>query len=202
MKRGNTKVSNLDKSVLEQHDILRLDIPVDYTLAVRMSKCFCDLNAEIQHFIGTQHTGFFHILLERYPVNELHYNILCFFIMADIINRHNIRMRKHCNRLRFGSEAFSEIFVGGCVVVHDLNRIIAVQPMAQCLIHIGHAACSDEFKYLVPVIEYLTYIFISTFFHISTYRYQILTSTIETLSLAPLSKARFSKDSHIFSGVL
>ena len=168
-KRSNAEVGDLYHAVFEQHDILRLYIAVDNTLAVRMLKSFCCLNGEIQHLSRIEYAFFLQILLERYSVNKLHNDIFHIVIMAYIVNRDDIGVRKHGNSLRLGTEASAQLGVCGGFIAHDLDRVISVQSVAQSLVYVRHAARADKLDDLIAIVKDLAYIFIISVFHSSTF---------------------------------
>ena len=91
-----------------------------------MSKCPCDLNTEIEYFIGGQSTVLFHVLLQGDTVNKFHDDVFNILVVAHIIHRNDVRVRQHCDCLRLGPKAPSEALVRRSIVTHYLDRIVTV----------------------------------------------------------------------------
>ena len=75
-KAGDTKVGDLDGAVGQQHDIVRLDIPVDDPLIVCMLQRFEDLHGKMDRLFPAQHVFLIDIILQSNAVDILHNNRL------------------------------------------------------------------------------------------------------------------------------
>ena len=152
---GNAKISHLNGSVLQKHDVLRLNIPVDDPLFMGALQCHQDLAGKMHCLLPTDGALLLDILLQGDAINELHDDILNLVAEADIINLHNIGVIEHRNRLGFIAEAAEEIAVVGELFLEDLNGNPAVLHAVIGLIHIGHAPHADQLVDFIPAVKAL-----------------------------------------------
>ena len=90
---GDAKICNLYAPVPENHDILRLDVPMDDSPAVGMAEGPDDLGNKMECLPPTQRsTPLFHVLLEGHAVHQFHDNIVQFIRPADVLNGYNVYM--------------------------------------------------------------------------------------------------------------
>ena len=203
-KRGNAEVRDLDRAVAQHHDVLRLYIAVDYPALMCVGYRLRDLLCEMQHLAPRKRAAPVHILPQRDALHQLHDYVFHSVAVADIVHRHDIRMRQHRDSVRFGAEAAPELLVRQHILAHDLHRDVAVEPMVERLIYDGHAALADDLQNFVPVVKQRAYIFVVVF-HIlySTIlhgKLHLITATTVTLSLAPRMSALLISARQISSG--
>ena len=153
LQRRDAEVGDLYGAVLEKHDILRLNVAVDYAAAVRMGKRLCYLLCKMQRFLPAYRAALVHILLERDAVYKFHDYVFDIVAVADVIHGDYIRMREHGDSVRFGAEAALELLVGGHLLAHYLHGHKAAEPVTERLVDDGHSALAYFFKDLVSVVQ-------------------------------------------------
>jgi len=178
---GDPRVGHLDAAVPQNHDVLGLDIPMDNAAAVGVTQAPHDLRDKVQGFPPIQLAAFFHVLLEGNPVNQLHDDILGVAALGDVIDRHNVGMRKLRHSLRLRVKTAAEVLILGQAALEDLNRHQAVQPVTLRLVDDGHAAGADPLHDFIAIIQHFSNILIH-----DSLLYCFCSSTAVTLSAAPL----------------
>ena len=156
LERGDAEISDLDHVVVRNHDVLRFDVPVDDAMGVRVLQCLADLRGVVQRLDGAEYTMLRHALLERLAFDKLHDDILRLPAVADIVDRDDIRLREHGDRVRLRLEAVFQLSVRRHFIAQDLDGDIAVQLVAHGLVNDRHAAAADDLQDLVAVVEHLT----------------------------------------------
>ena len=150
---GNAEVGHLDAAVLENHDVVGLDVPVDDPAAVGMLQCLGDLGGKVQRFPPVEDALLLHVLLQGDTVDELHDDIVHIVRMGHVVDIDDIGMREHGDGLGLGMEAAAKLRILRQLVLEDLDGHQPVEPVTPRLIHHGHAAGSDHFQNLVAVIQ-------------------------------------------------
>ena len=181
---GNTEVGNPDRAVFRHHNIMGFDIPVDQVTAMGVLQAFSDLGGKMQGFLPIEDALFLHILLQRNAIDQFHHNIIAYVGRGNIVNRYDIGMAQHTNRLSLRPEATTKIFILQIFIFQNFHSYQSIQSMAPRFIYNGHTAGTDHFQKLVPIIQQFADITI----HIhclSPYDPQTCTSTQVTLSGAP-----------------
>lgn len=74
-KAGNAEIGDLYTPVPQDHDVLRLDIPVNNAPAVGVTETAHDLRNEMQRLTPVQLAPLFHILLQRDAIDEFHHDV-------------------------------------------------------------------------------------------------------------------------------
>ena len=162
-KRGNTEIADFNCSVAQQHDILGLDIAVNDPALMRVHKGFCDLLCKMQNLAPRERGLFIHVLPERDAVYKFHNYVLDNIAVADVIDRYNIGVRKHCDRVRLRAESAAKLLVRRRIVAHDLHGDISVEPVVKRLVNDRHSALADNLKDIVASVKKLSNIFIVCF---------------------------------------
>ena len=156
LERGDAEISDLDHVVVRDHDVLRFDVPVDDAMGVRVLQCLTDLRGVVQRLDGAEYTMLRHALLERLAFDKLHDDILRLPAVADIVDRDDIRLREHGDRVCLRLEAVFQLSVRRHFITQDLDGDIAVQLVAHGLVNDRHAAAADDLQDLVAIVEHLT----------------------------------------------
>ena len=156
LERGDTEISDLDHVVVRDHDVLRFDVPVDDAMGMRVLQRLADLRGVVQRLRGAEYTVLRHALLERLAFDKLHDDILRLPAVADIVDRDDIRLREHGDRVCLRLEAIFQLSVRRHLIAQDLDGDIAVQLVAHGLVNDRHAAAADDLQDLVAVVEHLT----------------------------------------------
>ena len=88
----NAEVHDLDSTVSEHHDVLRLDITVNYTLVVSMLQSSEDLYHEVNSILPCEDFFLLDVFLESNTVDVFHDDILNFLRKSDIIYLYDVRV--------------------------------------------------------------------------------------------------------------
>ena len=148
----NTKIGYLDAAVLENHNVVGLDIPVDNAPAVGVLQRLGDLGCKMQRLPPGKRPTLLHILLQRQSVDELHNDVVNIVGVIDVINRHNIGVREHGNGLGLRIKPSAEVLVPAKLLLEDFHRHIAVEPMASGPVDHGHAASADLLENFITAV--------------------------------------------------
>ena len=159
---GNAKVGHLYAAVLEDHDIVGLDVPVDDPAAVGMLQRLGDLRGKMQRLPPVENPLLLHILLERNAVNQLHHDVVQIVGVRHVIDIDDIGMREHGDGLGLGMEPAAELGVLRQLILEDLDGHQPVQTMAPGLIDHGHAAGADDLENLIPMVQKPPYVILHT----------------------------------------
>ena len=125
-------------------------------MGVRVLQRLADLRGVVQRLCGAEYTVLRHALFERLALAELHDNILRLAAVADIVDRDDIRLREHGDRVRLRLKAVFQLGIRRHLIAQDLDGNIAVQLVAHGLVDDRHAAAADDLQDLVAVVEHLT----------------------------------------------
>ena len=178
---GDAEVRHLDAAVPQDHDVLRLDVPVDDAPAVGMAQRPHDLGDEVQRLPPVHLATALHVLLQGDAVHQLHNDILRVAAAGHVVHRHDVGVGQLGHRQRLVPEAAAEVGVLRQIVFQDLHRHHSVQAVALGLVDVGHAAAADELQYLIAVIQHFSDILIHRCHLLQIF----ISSTAVTLSGAP-----------------
>ena len=159
-KSCNSEVHDLYCSVREKHDILRLDVTMNYASVMRMLKRTEDLNDEMDSILPLQNTLLFDKLLKSNAVNIFHDDILHFVREAYVVYLYDIRMRKNSYSLGFIAESSDKFIIVSKFGFQDLDRNISVLNDVVSLVDISHSANADKLGYFVAAVQSFADIFI------------------------------------------
>ena len=110
-KAGYAEIGNLYGAVRQNHNILRLNVPVNNALIVRVLKTLKYLNCKMHRVLPPETALVLYIFLKGYTVDIFHNDILNQIAEAYVVNLYDIRVRKHCDRLGFVFKAAHKLFV-------------------------------------------------------------------------------------------
>ena len=79
---GDTEVHHAQLAVIQQHDVLGLDIPVDNALFMGMLQCAQNLHRKMNGLFPAHLGLLIQVLLQSDPVNIFHNNNFCFFTIC------------------------------------------------------------------------------------------------------------------------
>ena len=156
----DAEVGHLHRTVTEQHDVVRFDVPVNDVVIVSVLQCPGDLGGKNSHFFGRKLAAAAEIFLQRDAVNQLHNDVIHISGAGNIVNIDNVGMGQHGNRLGFIMELMAELQVRSKLSLEDLNRHIAIEPMALGFVDNGCAAYANDLQKLIAVIQHGSDIFI------------------------------------------
>ena len=154
------EISDLYAAVLQDHDIVRFDVPMDDPSGMGVLDGLGDLGGKMQRLPPGQRAPLLHILLEGQPVDQFHDDIVRFAGMVHVIDGHDIGVGEHRDGLAFGMEPPPEILVAAEFFLEDLHRHIPVEPVIHGPIDHGHAAPADFLQYFITAVQQATYEFI------------------------------------------
>ena len=160
LQAGNAKISHFNAAVPQNHYVLRLNIPVNDTPAVRVLQRMHDLNNKVERFPPIHLAPAGHILLERNTVNKLHDDILGVRAAGDIIYGHDIGVGQLRHGTTLVSETAADLLVFRHVRLQDLHRNHAIEPVALSLVYICHSAGADQFYDFIAIIQHFSYVLI------------------------------------------
>ena len=157
---GNTEVHDLDSSVCEHHNVLRLDIAVNNALVMSVLKCAEDLDHEMDRILPCKNVLLLDILLEGDTVNVFHNDILYLLRESHIVNFNDIRVRENCYSLRFIAESAQELLILCILLFKYLNGNGFVVDNIDTLVNLRHTANANKLGYLISSIELLANVLI------------------------------------------
>lgn len=157
---GDAEVGHLDGAVGQQHDILRLDVPMDDPLVVSVLKRPQNLHGEMNGFLPLDIPLLLDILLEGDAVDVFHDNILQPLPKADVIHLDDVGVGQDGYRLGFVFKPAGEFLVGQVLIPQDFHRHGAIVDAVIGLVHIGHAADTDDLLDFIPTVQPLSHILI------------------------------------------
>ena len=127
---------------------------------MRMLECLGNLRGKMQRLAPVESALLLQILLERDALDQLHDDIIEVVGMRDIVDAHNVRMRKHRNRLRLGMEPAAELLVLRQLTLENLYCHEAVEPVAARLVDNSHAARTDDLENFISIVQQRSYVLI------------------------------------------
>ena len=152
---GNAEVGHLDGAVLQEHDVLGLDVPVDDALLVGALQGHEDLGGEVDSLLPADGALLLDILLQGDAVDKLHDDVLDLVAKADIVHLDNVGVVEHRDGLGLIAETAQEIAVVGKFFLQNLDGHPAALHAVVGLVDIGHAAHADKLVDFVPAIQAL-----------------------------------------------
>ena len=152
----NAEIGHLHAAVPQHHDVLGLDIPVDDAPAVGVAQSAHDLGDEVQRLPPVHAPAALHVLLQGNAVDQLHDDILPVRVGGYVVDRHDVGVAQLGDRLGFVVEPAAEVGVVRQIAFQYFDGHKAVQPVAPCLIHVGHAAGADQLQYLVAIVQHFS----------------------------------------------
>ncbi|MPM92869.1 hypothetical protein SDC9_140005 [bioreactor metagenome] len=156
LKARDAEIGHLHTAVPQNHDILRLDVPVDDAPAVGVGKAPHDLGDEVQRLPPVQLSPFLHVLLQGDAVDELHDDIFHVVALGHIVHRDDIGVGQHGDRLGFRMEPAAEFLVLRQIALQNFDRHQPVEAMTLGFVDDGHAAGTDPFQNLIAIIQHFS----------------------------------------------
>ena len=147
------EIGDLDRPIRQQHDILRLDVPVDNALVVRVLERPEDLDGKMDCLFPAEHLLLLDIFLEGDPVDILHDDRLHPVGKAHVVDPHDIRMVEHRHCLALVLEPAAHILIIHMLFLQNLDGNHPVFEHIVRLIDVCHAADADDLHDLIPALE-------------------------------------------------
>jgi len=145
---GDAEVEHLRLAAPGDEDVRRLDVAVDDAAGVRGVETVGDLDAEIEHAVERQRSAR-DLLLQRVAVEQLHHDELLALVLADVVNRADVRVVERRGHARLASEPIERLRVGGEIRGQELQRDLAAQADVFGAVHHAHAARAEPLQDLV-----------------------------------------------------
>ena len=158
-KLRNAEIHHLDNAVAKEHDVLRLDVAVNYALLVRVVKRTEYLHGVAESFLKAKHLASVNIVFESDTLDIFHYDILYVIPYGNVVDVYDVGMRKHSNGFGFVYKSLHRRIVRGYVVAKYLDCYYTAHEQVHRLVYHSHTAHTDEGVYSVSVFEHLADIF-------------------------------------------
>ena len=131
-------------TTLSHEYVCGLDVPVDDAFTVRSVECVGDFDSEHQHCFKLQWTPG-NQMLERDAVKKLHDDESFTTLLADVVNRADVRVVQSRGRLRFAPKACQGLGIAGDFFRQELECHEAMQTSVFGLINYTHPATAQTF---------------------------------------------------------
>ena len=142
------EVEDLDVAVLRDEEVLGLQVPVNDALLVRGGKTLRDLERVIDGLLLRNRTCV-ELAPQRLAFPELHHGVRNAFLIPEVEDRENVRMRKCRDRLRLTLEPSERIRVRRKQLGENLDRNVAVQLPIPRPVDLPHPARPERREDLV-----------------------------------------------------
>ena len=159
----NAKVHHPQLAIIQQHDILGLDVPVDDAVAVGMLQRLEDLGDEMHRLPAGQFApALVQVLAQGHAVHIFHYDVLQLVCDRYIVHFYDIGVIQKRNSLGLVLEPAHQIRVVHQLRAQHLDRYDgalghrAAGSHCHCFIDIGHTAGADHLLHLVQSIQCFT----------------------------------------------
>ena len=153
---GNAEIHYLDLAVFLQDDVLRLDVAVNDTLAVRMLQGAQYLEDIDAGFVPRKRTLVIQILAQGDTVEILHNDIFDIGIDCDVVDAHDVFVRQHCDRLGLVDKAGLGLLVAVVFIVENLDCNGAVHYKVLRAQNARHTADADQLQNLIALVQDLS----------------------------------------------
>lgn len=148
----DAEVADLRCVIRVEEDVRRLEIGVNDALRVREREPVRHLDRDADRVAGLERTGLLDALLHRSAREVLHDDERRIVDLADVVDGHDVRMRKLRERARFLHEHPAEVSIGRGCRIEDLERNVAVQRLVAGEVDLRRAAHSERLLDLVPTL--------------------------------------------------
>ena len=143
---SDAEVGDLHPTPGIQQDILRLDVPMEHALFVRILQRLADVRHDREGLPRRESSGP-HGLTQIHPVHKLHDEVAEPFGLTEVVNRHNVRMVQTRQQTPLPSEPFGEGRVAARRQRQQLQRHNSVQMTLPGRIDKPHAAVAHQFEH-------------------------------------------------------
>jgi hypothetical protein len=138
---------------LADQDVVRLDIAVDDSVAMREAKRFEHLERVRDRMADGQRTAREDQLLQAPALDDLHGDVVRPLGLAAVVDRDDVGMREARGGLRLATEALDEELVVRVAVVQDLDRHAPAEVLVLGQIDVGHPARAELAQDAVAPVE-------------------------------------------------
>ena len=137
------EVGDLDHALGVDDDVVRLDVPMDHSVAVRVPQSGQYL-ARVGNRDGNRaRAARADQLLQRPSLDVLHDDEVRAIGLAAVEDRDDVRMREPRGVRRLAAEALDELLVVRVAPVQHLDRDATAQLLVLCEVDVGHAAAAE-----------------------------------------------------------
>ena len=133
------EVEHLDRAVVADHDVARLEISVDDAPCVRRGDGVGRLDRNTEQLAWPQTSGW-NQRVEARAVDELHHDEINIALPVELVNGDDVRVTERGEELRFAQEALAAPLVEGVIRGEDLDRDLARQTRVARQIDLTHTA--------------------------------------------------------------
>src|SRR5262249_14493861 len=133
---------------LRQHDVAGLQVAVNDALLVRLVQGGRDLDSVAEDLLGRERSAA-EAVCQRLALQELHDQVLGAVLVADVVEREAVRVRRRGYGLRLSLEALPDLLAAGEMRGKDLDGDRAVQPRVLRLVDLTHPSRPDGREDLV-----------------------------------------------------
>jgi hypothetical protein len=144
---GQAEIQQLGAGFCE-HDVAGLEIAVGDAIAVRFIESAGNLRAEREH-LRRGERSFLQALRQRLAFEEFHDDEIHAVLLADVVQRADVRMIEAGNDFGFAFETLAAGSIVGEFVGENLDGYNTLQTRIACLIHLAHAARAERREDLI-----------------------------------------------------
>ena len=131
------------RPVLREHHVPGLEITMDDSGPMCAIQGVRDLDAELEHLRHRQCT-LREPLRESLPVDQLHHQIVGTVLMANVVERADVRVVEQRDGTRLALEPGAHFGRRGLVLRQHLDRHVATESRVVRAIHLAHAARAER----------------------------------------------------------
>ena len=118
---GQTKIENLGVAAFGYKDVGRFDVAMDDSFRVGGFESVGDLNREREKIIGVERFAA-DAVLQRHAIEIFHHDERLTVLLANFVNRADIRMIQSRGSASFATKAFQRLWVAYDVVGKEFQR--------------------------------------------------------------------------------
>ena len=145
---GKPEVQQLHEAVLRNHDVLGLQVPVNYASGMRLGEAFANLHAEVEQPLRRQRARCKQLAQAR-PIDELHRDVGGRVGGADLVDRDDVGVIERRGRARLLLETAQAIRVLREQCRQDLDRHFPPQARVLRAIDLTHSSSANRREDLV-----------------------------------------------------
>ncbi len=143
---GDAEVADLHRAVGEQEDVRRLDVAVDHALLVRVVERVQDLRHDAHDVGDAEALVRLEARLQLASLDELHRDVPDACFLAEIVDRHDVRVVEAARRVRLAAKAvdhLDRVLAGELVLADRLQRDDALDHRIVGFVDDAHRAAAD-----------------------------------------------------------
>jgi hypothetical protein len=139
----DAEVQDLDRAVPGQPDVGRLDVPVDDPHLVREVEPPADVHRHAGLLLDRETVDRHHRLAEVDALDVLHGDVVDALHLADLEDRHDVRVLQAGGGARLALEAGEGVLAGQERGGHGLERDLALEDRVLGQVHLAHGAVAE-----------------------------------------------------------